>query len=138
VYLPSILTRPCSSGRAPACEWIQGDARDIARLVPGPVDYVLLANTFHGVPRKTVLARHVGEVLRSGGRFGIVNWHRLARERTVVLGRPRGPATHLRMAPEQVRQAVEPAGFALEQLLELPPYHYVAIFARTGGRRRVY
>jgi SAM-dependent methyltransferase len=115
---------------APACEWIRGDARDLAGLVPGPVDYVLLANTFHGVPRKTALARGVADALRPGGRFGIVNWHRLPRERTVVLGRPRGPRTAMRMSPEQVRQSVEPAGFRFERLVELPPYHYGAIFAK--------
>lgn len=35
------------------------------------------------------------------------------------------------MSPEQTRAAVEPAGFALEALVELPPYHYGAIFVRT-------
>jgi len=48
----------------------------------------------------------------------------------VVLGEPRGPATKLRMAPEQVRSAVEPAGFHLDRVVELPPYHYGAVFRR--------
>lgn len=32
------------------------------------------------------------------------------------------------MSPEQTRAVVEPAGFTVEALIELPPYHYGAIF----------
>ena len=116
---------------APACHWILGDARDLSRLAPHDLDYVLLANTFHGAPEKTVLAREVAAVLRPGGRFVVVNWHRRPREETVVSGRPRGPESDLRMAPDEVRAVVEPAGFALERVVELPPYHYGAIFVKT-------
>lgn len=108
--------------------WINADARKIAALVAVPVDFVLLANTFHGVPDQPALAGAVHAVLAEGGRFAIVNWHKAARERTMVLGRPRGPKTGLRMAPDEVRQVVEPAGFALERLVDLPPYHYGAVF----------
>ena len=60
----------------------------------------------------------------------MVNWYPAPREETVVLGEPRGPATALRMSPEQTRAQVEPAGFALEKVVDLPPYHYAAILAR--------
>ena len=70
---------------------ICADARDLPELLPGKVDYVLIANTFHGVPDKTALARAVAAALNPGGRFAIVNWHPLPRERTLVLGEPRGP-----------------------------------------------
>ena len=40
--------------------------------------------------------------------------------------------TEMRMAPDQVRAAVEPAGFRLSRVVELPPYHYGAIFIRGG------
>ena len=110
--------------------WIRADARDLVGLVPEKVDVVLLANTFHGVPDKTGLARGVAAVLETGGRFAIVNWHPLPREKTVVLGQPRGPATELRMAPEQVRAVVEPAGFTWQHLVDLPPYHYGALFRK--------
>src|SRR3990170_8415556 len=38
-------------------EWICADARDLADLILERVDYVLMANTFHGVPDQTGLAR---------------------------------------------------------------------------------
>jgi len=116
---------------ASAAAWFCADARDIAALLPEPVDYVLIANTFHGVPEPAALARAVASVIRPGGCFAIVNWHLLPREKTVVLGQPRGPRTELRMTPETVRKLVEPAGFGLETVVDLPPYHYGALFRRA-------
>jgi SAM-dependent methyltransferase len=113
------------------CSWLLGDARELSQLLQAPVDYALIANTFHGAPDKTALSRGVAAALKPGGRFGIVNWHCRPREETTVLGQPRGPATEFRMSPAQTRAAVEPAGFSLESVVELLPYHYGAIFIRT-------
>lgn len=107
---------------------ICADARDLPELLPVKVDYVLIANTFHGVPEKSEMAHAVAAVLKAGGQFAIVNWHPLPRERTVVLNKPRGPKTEMRMSPEMVRSILEPAGFALDRIVELPPFHYGAIF----------
>jgi ubiquinone/menaquinone biosynthesis C-methylase UbiE len=121
--------------RLPNCRFLVGDAMELSRLIRIPVDYVLLANTLHGAPDRPALSRQVAAVVRpGGGRFGIVNWRALPREATAVLGKPRGPASELRMSPEETRAAVEPAGFTLEAQVELPPYHYAAIFARSGLR----
>ncbi|WP_339751478.1 class I SAM-dependent methyltransferase [uncultured Marinobacter sp.] len=111
-------------------QWICVDARDLSRLVPEAVDFVLIANTFHGIPDKTAMARGVRAVLKPGGRFGIVNWHQLPREQTVILGQPRGPKTEMRMSPEQVQDVVESVGFELEQFVQFPPFHYGAVFRR--------
>jgi ubiquinone/menaquinone biosynthesis C-methylase UbiE len=116
----------------PVLRWITADARDVAALIPEPVDFVLLANTFHGVPNKPALARVVAKVLRLGGLFAIVNWHPRPREETTVLGLTRGPATELRMSPASVQEAVELAGFSLSRLVDLPPYHYGAVFERAA------
>jgi len=110
---------------------ILGDASDLPILLPGPVDFVFIANTFHGVPDKTRLSGSVCEVLKPGGRFAIVNWHRRPREETTVLGQPRGPRTELRMMPEDISRVVEPAGYKLEKVVEVGPYHYGAIFIKT-------
>jgi len=115
---------------ATVSEWICGDARDLAKLVPHDMDFVLIANTFHGVPDQTALARAVGQVLKTGGHFVIVNWHPRPREDTQVLGEPRGPQTEMRMAPEAVQAVVESAGFKLANLIDLPPYHYGAVFQK--------
>lgn len=38
----------------------------------------------------------------------------------------------MRMSPGQTCSVVEPAGFTLETLVELPPYHYGAVFVRAN------
>ncbi len=108
--------------------WICADARDIAEYLPGPVDYVLMANTFHGVPDQPGLAIAIRAILRQKGRLAILNWRQRPRETTVVLGQPRGPATALRMSPEQVRAVVEPAGFRFSECFEIGLYHYGIVF----------
>ena len=118
---------------------ILGDARALPECIAEPVDFVFIANTFHGVPDKTGLARAVHQALEAGGRFAIVNWHRRPREETTVLGQPRGPDTGLRMEPEAVQQVVEPAGFRLAMVVEVGSYHYGAVFRKiwpreAGGR----
>lgn len=118
------------------CKFIEGDARDAAKLVRRPVDVVFMANAFHGVPEPTRLARAVAKALKPGGRFIIVNWHRRPRERTTVLGEPRGPATNYRIGPIATTEAVEPSGLKLREVIELPPYHYGAIFEKPRGAKR--
>jgi SAM-dependent methyltransferase len=118
------------------CDWLLGDAMVLSRLMARPVDFVLIANTFHGVPDKTALAREIAAILQPGGRFAIVNWYPIAREKTPVLGQPRGPRTGLRMSTEQTQAVVEPAGFELEALVELPPYHYGAIFRKIQATEK--
>jgi SAM-dependent methyltransferase len=113
------------------CAFVAGDAYDIAGLVARPADFVFMANAFHGVPEKTRLARAVARTLVPHGRFAIVNWHACPREQTTILGEPRGPATELRMPPEATRAVVEPAGFRLREMVELPPYHYGAVFEKV-------
>jgi ubiquinone/menaquinone biosynthesis C-methylase UbiE len=113
-----------------SCDFVEGNAYDIAELVSQPVDFVFLANAFHGVPERTRLARAVANTLESGGHFAIVNWHARPREETTILGEPRGPLTELRITPEATVAAVEPAGFRLDRIVELPTYHYGAIFEK--------
>jgi len=114
------------------CAFIEGDAYEVTKLVPWPADVVLIANTFHGVPDKTRLATAVAAVLRPRGQFIVINWHRLPREETVVLGEPRGPRTEMRMTPEDVAAAVEATSLKLSRLVDLPPYHYGAVFEKRG------
>jgi len=116
--------------KVPDCKWIAGDARGMVELVPEKVDKIFIANTFHGVPEQTKMAESAFEVLKSGGRFIVLNWHAMPREKTTVLGQARGPRTDLRMSPMDVRRVVEPAGLDLVKTVEFRPYHYAAIFQK--------
>ncbi len=120
-----------AQGRAGnAVQWIEADARDLPTYLPKPVDVVFIANTFHGVPEQTALARQVFKALKPGGLFVVVNWHVAAPTETRVLGQPRGPRKGLRMSPIEVSKIVEPAGLELIQVTELLPYHYGVIFQK--------
>jgi SAM-dependent methyltransferase len=114
------------------CSFVPGNAYDLLKLLGHPTDFVFMANVFHGVPDKRLLCRAVYEALRPGGHFAIVNWHRQPRERTTVLGEPRGPRTELRMTPEDTIAAVTPARLDPLKVVDLPPYHYAAIFERPS------
>jgi len=114
------------------CEFVTGDAYALAELVPAAVEFVFMANAFHGVPDRPRLARAVRATLRPGGRFAIVNWHRRPREQTVILGEPRGPKTELRLSPQQTIEAVEAGGLDRVEVVEIPPYHYAALFEHRG------
>ena len=121
-----------SEGGVTNCDYVGGDAYDLGRLVPGQADFVFMANAFHGVPDQRRLALAVRATLRPGGLFAIVNWHSRPREQTPVLGEPRGPKTELRLSPEQTVKAIEPSGLKLVHLVEVPPYHYGAVFERPS------
>ncbi len=128
--LNAAKVRIAERGGAPNCLFVEADAYDITRVVREAVDYVFLANAFHGVPDKPRLARAVHEVLKAGGLFAIVSWHARPREQTPVLGEPRGPATQLRMTPEQTIVSVEPSGLKFSSRVEVSPYHYGVVFER--------
>jgi ubiquinone/menaquinone biosynthesis C-methylase UbiE len=119
-----------AEGGVTNCDFVVGDAYDLARLVRAPADVVFMANAFHGVPDRARLAGSVAGALKPGGRFAIVNWHQRPREQTTVLGEPRGPRTDLRMSPEQTIASVQSQQLRLAEVLDVPPYHYAAIFER--------
>lgn len=115
------------------CNVVEGDAYELTKLVRTPVDFVFMANAFHGVPDQLRLAQAVRQTLKPGGRFAVVNWHQRPREETTVLGEPRGPKTELRMSPGQTIRSVEATGLIFAELVELPPYHYAVVFERSSS-----
>jgi ubiquinone/menaquinone biosynthesis C-methylase UbiE len=122
--------RRLREGDALNCEFKEGNAYGLATLVGSPADFVFMANAFHGVPDRRRLSGAVEAALKPGGLFAVVNWHQRPREETTLLGEPRGPKTELRLSPEQTQNAVEQSGLRLVKQLEIPPYHYGAVFQR--------
>jgi ubiquinone/menaquinone biosynthesis C-methylase UbiE len=112
------------------CEFVEGDAYELARHMRGPADFVLMANAFHGVPDQPRLADAIGKALKPAGRLAVVNWHQRRREETTILGEPRGPKGELRMSPEQTIASIEAGGLIFAGMVELPPYHYAVIMER--------
>jgi ubiquinone/menaquinone biosynthesis C-methylase UbiE len=119
-----------TEGGVTNCTFVESNAYDIGKMGSGWADHVFMANAFHGVPDGLRLARAVQDVLKPGGLFAIVNWHARPREETPVLGEPRGPATEQRMTPEATIEAMAKSGMNLAEIIEIPPYHYAALFRR--------
>lgn len=110
---------------------VHGDARSLAETLPGEVDAVLVANTFHGIEDPKRFVAEAVDVLSPDGRLIVVNWHQRAREETTVLDEPRGPPTRLRLSPPETESLVESAtAFSERWRVELPPYHYGLCFER--------
>lgn len=107
---------------------VNADARDLDNALPEPVEFALLGNTLHGIADPTRFAETVADALTADGRFAVVNWRDRPRSETTVLGEERGPPTDLRMAAEETVDAVGAAGFELDSIVNLPPYHYGAVF----------
>jgi len=112
------------------CSFIAGDAYDLQRLVGRAVDFVFLANAYHGVPDKPRLCRAIYDALVPGGVLAIVNWHARPREETKVLGEPRGPKTEMRMTPEETIASAAGSGLVFKETAEVSPYHYATMFQR--------
>jgi len=112
------------------CEFVEGDAYELAPHMRGPADFVLMANAFHGVPDQPRLADAIAKALKPAGRLAVVNWHQRRREETTILGEPRGPEGELRMSPEQTIASIEAGGLIFAGMVELPPYHYAVIMER--------
>jgi SAM-dependent methyltransferase len=115
------------------CDFVAGDAYELAALAPRPADFVFMANAFHGVPDRPRLASAVRAALKPGGQFAVINWHPRPREETRILGEPRGPKTELRMSADETTAAIEAGGLKRTRLIDVPPYHYAAVFTRPSG-----
>jgi len=112
---------------------VEADAYEVAKRVTETVDFIFMANVFHGVPDRTLLAAIVSRVLKPGGCFAVINWQQRPREETAILGEPRGPKTELRISPETTIQSAEAGGLKLAKFVDMPPYHYGVVFRRPSS-----
>lgn len=92
-------------------------------LADATADYVMQFNILHAeLPE--VLLREAHRILDADGRLAVMHWNY---DPTT----PRGPSMAIRPRPEQLVQTVTEAGFTpASGLVDLPPYHYGAVFAK--------
>jgi SAM-dependent methyltransferase len=91
--------------------------------IPEPVDLVLVVNTYHHIEDRVAYFRRVQATLTPRGRLAIID---------VAKGAPMGPPEQHRLAPEQVRQELEAAGYRFVEAHGFLPNQYFLVFARAG------
>jgi SAM-dependent methyltransferase len=94
-------------------------------LAPGAADYVMLFNILHAAEADKLLAG-ARRVLKTGGKLGVMHWNYDPRT-------PRGPSMDIRLRPQQCLDLVASAGFYVEELVDLPPYHYGFVAEKLEG-----
>ena len=109
---------------------LEGDARELASVLPESVDVVFIANTFHDIEEPAAFTEQVYRSLTPDGRLIILNWHNHSKEETPIAGKPRGPPQELRVTPEETQECISSAPLTTRSIVELPPYHYALICER--------
>lgn len=113
-------------------ELIEADACLLRELVEGQFDFILVASTLHGIPKKEEMMQCMRELLIPGGKLAVINWHPLSREECEVTGKPRGPHPDLRMPAAALRYLAERVGMSEVDHFDVGPYHYATICERVS------
>ena len=88
--------------------------------LPGPVDLVLLVDTYHHVARRAAYFESLRKQLKPGGRVAIIDF---------TLESPTGPPVRHRIAPQKVAEEMAQAGYRLAEEHRFLPNQYFLVFA---------
>ncbi|MBD2609237.1 class I SAM-dependent methyltransferase [Scytonema hofmannii FACHB-248] len=121
------------------CIFLYQDFLSIPNLIANKFDYIIIHSTFHGLPKPVKFVKQIIHLLKIKGYISVVNWQPISREQTIWKGKPRGPKTELRIAPQQLLSTMQAANERLipVQYVELPPYHYGITFQLTGLKQKI-
>ena len=90
--------------------------------LPQPIDAALFVDTYHELEQPVALLRKVAEVLKPGGRIGIIEFKKD--------GWGPGPPMDERMDPEPIIRDAEAAGLRLLSRESFLRYQYMLVFTR--------
>jgi ubiquinone/menaquinone biosynthesis C-methylase UbiE len=90
--------------------------------LPQPIDAALFVDTYHELEQPVLLLRKVAEVLKPGGRIGIIEFKKD--------GWGPGPPMDERMDPEPIVRDAEAAGLRLLSRESFLRYQYMLVFTR--------
>ena len=88
-------------------------------LDDGEVDVVFHANVLHECQQPEAHLAETHRVLKIGGLLALIEWHWADEE-----SQP-GPPNTERIEPDEARQLIENAGFKIEEVRDVGPYHYI-------------
>lgn len=92
--------------------------------LPGPVDLVLVVDTYHHIENRTAYFAKLNESLRPNGQLAIIDFK---------LDAPEGPPPQDRISPEQVTAELEAAGYRLVATHPFLPRQYFLVFQRKAS-----
>jgi ubiquinone/menaquinone biosynthesis C-methylase UbiE len=90
--------------------------------LPQPIDAALIVDTYHELEQPVLMLRGVAQVLKSGGRIGIIEFKKD--------GWGPGPPMDERMDPEPIIRDAEAAGLRLLSRETFLRYQYMLVFTR--------
>jgi ubiquinone/menaquinone biosynthesis C-methylase UbiE len=114
------ITRRISRAQVRNVRTVLGSQTD-PRL-PRPIDAALFVDTYHELEQPVVMLRKVAEVLKPGGRIGIIEFKKD--------GWGPGPPMDERMDPEPIIRDAEAAGLRLLSRETFLRYQYMLVFTR--------
>lgn len=103
---------------------------DVSRPLPlpaGSVDLAFMATVLHDlaeVGQAEGALAETARLVKSGGRLAVVEFYKITG--------PPGPPIHIRLSPEEVADLVLPYGFVLQQIADLSPHLYLAVFTKSA------
>ncbi len=105
---------------------VWGDVSQPLPLEDAGVDLGLMATVLHDLVEAGTAAGaldNLARLVKSGGILAIVEFKKI--------DGPPGPPRHIRLAPEEVEQLVDPYGFKLRTRVELGLYTYLMLFEKV-------
>lgn len=103
---------------------IRGSA-DEANL-PEPVDLVLLVDVYHHIESRSRYFETLKNSLKADGRVAIIDFR---------MDSPEGPPRAARIAPTEVREEMQRAGYALKEEFSFLPNQYFLVFTPSVTAR---
>ncbi len=89
--------------------------------LPGPVDVVLVVNTYHHIPDRAAYFTRVKQSMKPGGRLAIIDFRTDA---------PDGPPAEFRFSDAQISSELASAGFALAARHDFLPRQLLLVYTR--------
>ncbi len=96
-------------------------AGDGTANLPGPVDLILIVDTFHHIPKRQAYFTDLAKFLKPGGRLAIIDW---------LPGGPMGPPEAFRFSPEKIAAEVGAAGWKKTGQHTFLPNQSFSVFLR--------
>ena len=94
--------------------------------LPGPVDVVLIVDTYHHLPDRPRYFRDLAKSLTAGGRVAIIDFRKDS---------PEGPPREFRFEADQIVSEMKQAGYVVDARHEfLPRQHFLVFRSAASGR----